>query len=55
LEGTGAGVESNFGTDGDWWEGVELGVDLDVMVGDDVEGGDVVLSVAIDILDPSNL
>jgi hypothetical protein len=51
----GAGVESDFGTDGDWWEGVELGVDLDVVVGDDAEGSNIVLGVAIDILDPSNL
>jgi hypothetical protein len=51
----GAGVESDFGTDGDGGKGVEPGMDLDVMVGDDVEGGDVVLGVAIDILNPSDL
>jgi hypothetical protein len=51
----GAGVESNFGADGDWWEGIELGMDLDVMVGDDTEGSDIVLSVVIDVLNPGNL
>jgi hypothetical protein len=30
-------------------------MDLDVVVGDDAEGGDIVLSVAFNILDPSDL
>jgi hypothetical protein len=51
----GAGVESDFGTDGDWGKGITLGVDLDIVVGDDAEGSDIILGVAIDILDPSNL
>jgi hypothetical protein len=49
------GVKSNFGADGNWQEGIELGMDLDVMVGDDAEGSDIVLGVVIDVLDPSNL
>jgi hypothetical protein len=51
----GVGVESDFGADGDWWEGIEVGIDLDVVVGDDAEGGDVILGMTVDILNPSNL